>query len=373
MPQNLPPHTTLTYKSIGDHTTSLDVFPPIIRAITGNITPHYVPALVFFHGGGLTVGTRKSWFAHWLHRRTTESGITFISVDYQLMPPGTGHDVVSDIRDLFTFIGGDNTTFKTKVENTGDEIVCKIDINAIAVAGPSAGGLCAYLAAGIVQPKPKALLSLYGMGGDFLTPYYLEQKHEVFVPGREILDPNDFKEFLYPFSLPTLTGSELEYHPNDHPTPGLPANPRMRLGRLYLQLGNYLDYYTGDHSPSLSEVLRIKRREVLEDYRDDTTALRSEDWGAPLIPSDHRVLFPQLNVTPDWPEMLLVHGTDDYLVYLSESQNLKSIAEAAGVKVTLKTVEGKGHTFDLHPEAEVEFNDLFDEIKDFLKRKLVHP
>lgn len=85
------------------------------------------------------------------------------------MPPGTGHDVVSDIRDLFTFINGDDATFKARVENTGNEIVCKIDTNAIAVAGPSAGGLCAYLAAGVMQPKPKALLSLYGMGGDFMV------------------------------------------------------------------------------------------------------------------------------------------------------------------------------------------------------------
>jgi acetyl esterase/lipase len=206
------------------------------------------------------------------------------------------------------------------------------------------------------------------------TPYYLEPKHEIFVPGREILDPDDFKELLYPFSLTTLTGSELEYHPRDHPTtPGFPANPRMRLGRLYIQLGNYLDYYTGSHDPSLSETLRTKRRDVAGGNKDGTVAPRSEDWGASLIPSHHRVLFPQLNVTPDWPEMFLVHGSNDYQVYLSESQNLKRVAEAAGVKVTLKVVEGKGHTFDLHPGADIEFNDLFDDIAEFLKRKLNQP
>ena len=46
----------------------------------------------------------------------------------------------------------------------------KIDPKTIAVAGSSAGGLCAYLAAmHCVSPKPKALLSLYGQGGDFLV------------------------------------------------------------------------------------------------------------------------------------------------------------------------------------------------------------
>lgn len=189
MPLNFPLHTTVVYKNIRGHKVSLDVFRPIIRAIPDDVSQCHVPALVYFHGGGLTVGTRKSWFPYWLHSellttsqrirnrahictligRTVESGIAFLSVDYQLMPPGTGHDLVSDIRDLFTFINGDDATFQARVENTGKEVFWNIDTNAVAVAGPSAGGLCAYIAAGIIQPKPKALLSLYGMGGDLMV------------------------------------------------------------------------------------------------------------------------------------------------------------------------------------------------------------
>ena len=45
----------------------------------------------------------------------------------------------------------------------------EVDSSAIAVAGASAGGLCAYLAVMHVSPKPRALLSLYAMGGDFLV------------------------------------------------------------------------------------------------------------------------------------------------------------------------------------------------------------
>ena len=47
----------------------------------------------------------------------------------------------------------------------------------MAVAGSSAGGLCAYLAAiHCVSPKPKGIVSMYGLGGNFLvstnqTPY----------------------------------------------------------------------------------------------------------------------------------------------------------------------------------------------------------
>lgn len=144
----------------------------------------------------------------------------------------------------------------------------------------------------------------------------------------------------------------------------------MYLARLYLQLGTYLDYFTGNHVPSLSEVLRSKRRDILEAHKDNLVKFQPEEWGGPLIPSHHRALFPQLNVTSDWPEVFLIHGTNDYQVHLHESQHFKKILEAVGVEVTLKAVEGKGHSFDYHPGAEVEFSELFDEVKEFLRRKL---
>lgn len=88
-------------------------------------------------------------------------------MDYQLLPPATGHDILSDIRDFFSYIRNPEATFKTEVGNSESRV--KIDVNAIAVAGASAGGLCAYLAAIAIDPKPKAVLSMYGMGGDFLA------------------------------------------------------------------------------------------------------------------------------------------------------------------------------------------------------------
>lgn len=199
----------------------------------------------------------------------------------------------------------------------------------------------------------------------------MEPKHEVFIPGREILDPEKFREFVYPFSLPVTIGSELEYYPDDHPTPGLPANSRMYLARLYCQLGTYLDYYTGEHAPSLSKTLRDRRMQEESSPPSGCEKPRPpEEWGGLLIPPQHRLLFPQLSVSPEWPEVFLVHGTDDYQVYLYESQHLKDLLEAAGVKVTLKVIEGKGHSFDYHAEAEHEFGWLFNEVETFLKDKL---
>jgi acetyl esterase/lipase len=195
----------------------------------------------------------------------------------------------------------------------------------------------------------------------------MEPKHEIFIPGREILDPEEFKEFVYPFSLPTTPESTLQYHPNHHPTPGLPANPRMYLARLYCQLGTYLDYYTGEHKPSLSVALRKKRQEILDGNQNLSAP---EEWGGPLVSESHRSLFPQLSVTSEWPEVFLIHGTEDYHVHCQESRHLKELLEKSRVKVTLKVVEGKGHSFDYGPGAEEEFKGLFDEVGDFLKRVL---
>ena len=72
---------TLVYKTIStldpdaDGETSgiplrLDVYLPeshLNGASTSGEGHVEVPAVVYFHGGGLVVGNRKSWFPEWLH------------------------------------------------------------------------------------------------------------------------------------------------------------------------------------------------------------------------------------------------------------------------------------------------------------------
>lgn len=41
----------------------MDVYLPSMKDSTPETKP--VPAVVFFHGGGLTVGNRRSWFPDW--------------------------------------------------------------------------------------------------------------------------------------------------------------------------------------------------------------------------------------------------------------------------------------------------------------------
>ncbi|KAK0464191.1 uncharacterized protein EV420DRAFT_1475712, partial [Desarmillaria tabescens] len=144
------------------------------------------------------------------------------------------------------------------------------------------------------------------------------------------------------------------YHPRTSSTPGYPANPRMLLARLYLQLGIFLDYYTGAHEPSLSATLRTR---------------------APPIPIDeltlkHKILFPQMNVTGAWPPTLFVHGEIDTAVPADESRYLHCSLLDAGVNSEIMVIDGMEHSFDYAPESEEKFGGLFDHIAIFFGDKL---
>jgi len=53
---------TFTYKEVDGINILLDVYlPPDVTQ-----QAKHRPAVVYFHGGGLTVGNRRSWFPTWL-------------------------------------------------------------------------------------------------------------------------------------------------------------------------------------------------------------------------------------------------------------------------------------------------------------------
>ena len=187
---DLGERTTLCYKRLdqgSDLPLYLDIYRPSWKKpdseesepTIDQSSDFLVPAVVYFHGGGLTVGNRNSWFPNWLKSqcnptcqyenqlinhedRVTALGYAFVSADYQLLPPATGEDIVKDIQDIFSFLVG--------IDIKDLHCTFKIDPDAMAVAGSSAGGLCAYLAAmHCVSPKPKGIVSIYGMGGNFLV------------------------------------------------------------------------------------------------------------------------------------------------------------------------------------------------------------
>ncbi|KAJ3890789.1 Alpha/Beta hydrolase protein [Lentinula edodes] len=354
---------TFVYKTLyspgGVHTPILlDIYLP--RNVDSNsFLPEKIltlGALVYFHGGGLTVGNRMSWFPTWLQKRITDAGHIFISPDYRLIPSGstTGHDILEDVLDIFKFIVNvsvDIAPEQTEQNPLARPVQYRVDPKRIAVSGSSAGALCAYLAAMHATPKPKAVLSLYGLGGNFLIPQYYTPKYSIFFRGREMLDPALFSDFLYPKCFP--------------------SNRRMFLGRLYLQLGEFLDYYTGEHDPGLSLALR-KKAEDIELTRSDSDSSSANDLEEILarrIPEKHRSLFPSL-CPPDayasWPPVYFFHGSLDSAVHVQESQHLHNLLIKAGIRSILNIAEGMEHSFDYQPDADVIHAEAFNEIGSWL-------
>ena len=210
------------------------------------------------------------------------------------------------------------------------------------------------------------------------TPHYFAPKSEVFFRGRELLDPESFAEYLHPAceGLHVVSDSPLAYHLPTSPTPGYPANPRMQLARLYLQLGVFLDYYTGRHQPSLGAALREASLSLAEDLDSDESYA---SLLSPHVPTGLHYLFPQLLIPSSksesfkWPPTFLVHGTADTALRADESRHLAMLLERAGVDVTLRLVEGQEHSFDYAHDAEGTFGGeagLFDEAVGFLMQHI---
>ena len=174
------------------------------------------------------------------------------------------------------------------------------------------------------------------------------------------MNPADFAEYIYPFkngTLESIADSPLAYHPQTYSIPGYPANPRMLLARLYIQLGVFIDYYTGQHDPSLSNTLR----QTLNSPESNSEDLMRQ------IPERQRSLFPQFGVDSNWPPTFLLHGTNDTAVPVAESRHMHALLRTAGVPVVLREFEGKEHSFDYEPEAETILKGVFDEIAVFLR------
>jgi acetyl esterase/lipase len=349
-----PFHHTFVYKQIEGVEIKLDLYPP--KRVSW-LRPK-VPAVVYFHGGGMAVGSREAWLPRWLLDRVTEMGYAFISADHQLIPSSTGHDILRDILDLFTFLGDD---LNTLLDQSQSPVAFHIDPENVAVSGTSSGGLCAYIAAMHAVPKPKALLGMYAGFGDWLTDHYLTAKTKPFFMGRDLLDPEPFEPYLHPASakLPVTSVSPLSYAPASAPIPGYPTNPRMLLSRIYLQLGVYLDYWLGEHEPSISATLRA--------HLGDTAVTDKEALLRTVVPARHHGLFPQLGVTADWPPTLLVHGSLDTVVPIHDSKRMCDLLRRAGVQARLEVVEGEEHSFDYGPKADTLYAGTFDRAAQFLQ------
>jgi acetyl esterase/lipase len=102
--------------------------------------------------------------------KVLDAGYAFISGDYRLLPPCNGHEILQDVVDLVHWVASSAAGGLNGMLGQVNGSLA-VDTSRIVVAGTSAGGYLAYLAAIHGRPECplRGVLSMYGMGGNFLV------------------------------------------------------------------------------------------------------------------------------------------------------------------------------------------------------------
>ncbi|EIN07771.1 alpha/beta-hydrolase [Punctularia strigosozonata HHB-11173 SS5] len=274
---------TLTYLHVDGLDVKLDLYAP---DATGS-----APILIWFHGGALFCGSRDDdMFPAWLLDAAHKRGWIFVSADYRLLVPCTGHDEIADVRALSSFLASDafRAALPAGLAPSG----------ATLISGGSAGGYVAIQYALHASPKPEAVFNLFGMI-DLLNDHYLHPH------------PEGLRFFGgFYASFPGL--EQLLRAP---PSSGSPVRAPTFVcadGREVLMLHGIQEGTIPDHLV-----------------------------GRPGFRKD-RPLFPLLHAR-GLPPVITVHGTADTAVPLGDSENLKKILGEAGVRNELITVPDAEH------------------------------
>jgi len=141
---------TYTYKQVGDL--------PIKAAVYRGDGDDQRPVVVWIHGGALINGHRES-VPKWLLDARLEHRWIVVSIDYRLAPETQLPEIIRDVEDAFAWLRA-----------KGPELF-HADTERIAVMGGSAGGYLTLVTGYRVQPRPVALVSLWGYG-DLVGDWY---------------------------------------------------------------------------------------------------------------------------------------------------------------------------------------------------------
>jgi acetyl esterase/lipase len=242
------------------------------------------PGVVWMHGGALIVGSRRGVPGGLLDLCRTE-GFVLISIDYRLAPEVKLPAIIEDVQDAWAWIRKEGPTR------------FHVDPNRLVGAGGSAGGYLTMMTGICVKPPPKALLAYWGYG-DVDGPWYT-QPSEYYRTAIPLIAKEDA---LRAVGGKVLTGT-------DGRTPEQKA--RGQYYRYLRQNGLWTREVTGFDPRT--------ERERLDPY------------------------CPVRNITPEFPPILMIHGTDDNDVPYEESAAMARELARHGVAHELITVPGAGH------------------------------
>lgn len=285
------------YKQVGECQIKADVYRPAAAGPT--------PVLVFIHGGCLMYGSRQNINPQQLELYLG-AGYTVVAIDYRLAPETKLPEIIADLRDAFRWIA-----------EAGPGLF-GADPARIAVVGHSAGGYLTLMAGFAVEPRPRALIPVYGYGdiiGDWYSkpdPFYCQQ--------------------------PAVTLEASEWHK------GGPETSELYEGRgkgglyLYCRQHGLWPLAVGGVDPAKD-------------------------------PAFFTPYNPVQNVTPAYPPTLLLHGDQDTDVPHAQSVQMAGELARQGVRHELITIKGGGHGFDGKMDDPV-VRDTFARVLAFLREHL---
>ncbi|KAH9916866.1 Alpha/Beta hydrolase protein [Fomitopsis serialis] len=311
---------TVTYSRVGSLEIQLDIrLPP-------SPTAGALPAVVHFHGGGMTTGARSGYDCwQWLIDSTLDKGMMFMSADYRLIHPSTGFDIIEDVKALMKFLA--DPSFSENHLPAG----LSLDASRIGVAGVSGGGYAARAAAIYGEPKPRAVYLLYCMGGDLLCDHWVADKGDSIFNNAPPI-PRTAVAHLLDAPISPTAGSALTPGPGKwHDEQG-----RMSLFPYWGHTGELLDYVLGEPISATLRALPAAKR-------------------AAAVPERLRPALLETQIDVSFPPTFLLHGDADVTVPLSESQKTVDRLRELGVKTELEIVPGGGHALMMQVAVPPEF------------------
>ncbi len=273
-----PTSKTFVYKVAGNGDIKADVLRPPDDLVR--------PVVVWIHGGALIMGRRElgppGGRLPPLIDLYLKAGYAVVSIDYRLAPETKLPAIIEDVQDAYRW-----------VRQKGPDLF-HIDPSRIAVSGGSAGGYLTLMTGFCVEPRPKALVPLYGYG-DIAGPWY--SRPDPFY-SRQPAVPKE--EAYGAVGGPVLSQSS----GNDH---------RQRFYLYCRQQGLWPREVTG-HDPDAEP--------------------RFFDRYSPVR-----------NVTSKYPPTMLLHGDKDTDVPYELSVSMAKELSRAGVENELITIAGSDHGF----------------------------
>jgi len=284
------------YKTVGTLPIRADVMRP------NDDRPR--PVAVWIHGGALIVGHRAQVPAA-IRARLLDAGYVLVSIDYRLAPETRLPQIVEDIEDAMAWIARRGPA----LFHAGPRPA--------AVLGASAGGYLALVAGHRADPRPAAVVALWGYG-DLVGDWYSK------------------------------------------------PSPHARHHRVVIDRDNAWRQVSG---PPISDA-RHRRGDGGEFYqfcRQHGLWPRAVSGWDPHRDFERFVPFmPVRNVTDQFPPTLLVHGTKDTDVPYEQSLMMARQLKAHRVPYELVTVEGAEH--GLAGASRQEVDAAYDTVVAFVRR-----